>query len=71
MKPAFKLGQTVYHQKDLQQLPKMVIAITLQAGGSIVYTVADGDGNNTYHHEIELQPERDVILATSNFNDKN
>lgn len=69
MKPAFNIGDKVYLKTDLNQIPRIIVAITLQAGGSIVYTLI-AEAEQSYHHEIELQTERDVILATSNFNDK-
>lgn len=70
MKPAYQIGSTVYLKTDLSQIPRIITGIRFIAGGSILYDLM-ADTEPTCHHEIELSNERDVMLATSNFNDKN
>lgn len=66
----YKLGEGVYLITDQQQLKRMVTGIRFLIGGSILYDLAY-DVETSCHHEGEISNERDVILATSNYNDKN
>jgi hypothetical protein len=60
-KTTFKLGQLVYLRTDLEQLPRLVIAITFNiSGGTPIYTLSSGD-LSTGHHEEELQEEQSSI----------
>jgi hypothetical protein len=57
IKHQFKHRDTVYLLCDVEQSPRMVIAIILFPGNEIGYTLSC-DGETTDHYEWELAPEK-------------
>lgn len=61
----FNISQVVYLKTDTDQSPRIVTGIQLRPSSAITYGVSSG-AEETWHYDIELSDERDVILATSN-----
>lgn len=69
MKSRFNLGAKVFLKTDVNQYPRIITAIRLLTGGTICYDLAQSE-EVTVHNECELSEERDVILATTNYDNK-
>lgn len=54
---AFNIGETVYLVTDPEQLPRMVVAITLNSQNSYVYTLVCGL-IDSMHGEIEITRDK-------------
>lgn len=61
----FKIGQTVYLKADMEQRPRMVTGISLRPNNMVSYAIVEGSVE-TWHYNIEISAERDIIKATSN-----
>lgn len=61
----FKIGQIVYLKMDNDQHARMVIGISLRPSRSVTYCLAFGS-TESWHYEIEISEERDIVKATSN-----
>ena len=57
----FPIGQIVYLKTDIDQAPRVVIAQTLRACGSVVYTLGCGV-EETGHYEVEISTERNITI---------
>lgn len=58
----FDFGEIVYLKTDINQLPRMVVAIQKGADGGIVYKCAQGP-NEFWHYEIEITRDRNTTLC--------
>lgn len=61
----FDHGQMVYLKHDPDQNPRMVVSIKSFPGDMLMYDLVAGKDEST-HYEMEISPERDVLLATTN-----
>lgn len=62
----FDIGQIVYLKTDTMQLPRIINAI--QVAGDIttpMYRCCQ-ETEETWHYEIELSSEKDIMMVTSN-----
>jgi hypothetical protein len=58
----FKMGSWVYVKHDPEQVRRMVIAMTINIGGAVIYTLGCGDiDNEGDYFEEELSKEKNVI----------
>lgn len=69
MKSRFNLGAKVFLKTDVNQYPRLITAVRFLAGGSICYDLVQ-ELEASVHNECELSEERDVILATTNYDNK-
>jgi hypothetical protein len=60
----FNLGDSVYLSTDSDQHKRIVVGICVWPCG-IKYELGYGS-ITTWHHEIEMSIEKDVIIATTN-----
>ena len=60
----FDIGEIVYLKTDLEQLPRIIIAIMTCADNGILYKLSQGE-SVTWQYEIELSREQDVALRTA------
>lgn len=68
---AYQMHATVYRRLSTEPQKGMIISVCFGSGGSVIYTVAWGHGDDTKHHEMELttapswggQPEEPNIIS--------
>ena len=56
----YEIGQVVYLKTDTDQIPRIVISISVYKGGELLYKVASGT-QTSEHYEFELSKERELI----------
>ena len=59
----YQIGETVYLKTDCEQLERIVIGISIYPIG-VMYQLSCGI-DQTWHYDIEMSPDRDIIKATS------
>lgn len=59
----FNIGSIVYLRTDSEQLVYIVTGILIRPTG-VSYALTNGI-NESYHYDIEINTERDVLKATS------
>lgn len=59
----FDLGQIVFIKTDKEQQPRMIIGITVRPTG-LLYELNFGS-NSSWHFEIEISDEKDILLTTT------
>jgi hypothetical protein len=62
IKTRYDIGQLVYLTTDPVQEDRLITAIKIVAGGSVIYTLAAGVVE-TCHYEIELTAHKNVIKS--------
>ena len=60
----FEFGQVVYLKTDKEQLPRMVVRMSVKPS-EILYCIATGS-TETWHLEFEIAEEINVLMQTSN-----
>lgn len=58
-------GQTVYLVTDKDQLPRLVIEISVKPSGCVYYGIINGT-ESSYHYDFELTSEINFKLKTEN-----
>jgi len=63
----FKHGfeDIVYLKTDIDQVPRMVLEMSIAPKDCVQYKLAEGD-RTSWHYEIELSSKKDVIITSSN-----
>lgn len=61
----YDLGDLVYLKTDPDQCKRMVIGIDVREGVSVSYELGVGD-ESSWHYELEISAEKDVIACTTN-----
>lgn len=59
----FELGQIVYLKTDAEQIQRMVTQVTITVAG-LRYCLSAGT-NDTWHYEVEISEEKNVLISTS------
>lgn len=59
----FNIGETVYLRTDVEQLPRVVTAISFTKRTEPRYQLMSGVIVSGWHNELELSKERDVSLV--------
>jgi hypothetical protein len=57
----FEIGQTVYLKTDMEQMPRMVVAIIIGGNNSILYRLASAT-NETAHYACEITREKSPVM---------
>lgn len=59
----YNLGETVYLKTDSEQRPRLVIALTIRAGGSAsVYYELGCGAESSFHFDMEITSEVDETI---------
>lgn len=56
----YEIGQVVYLKTDTDQIPRIVISISVYKGGELLYKVASGTSTSE-HYEFELSKEKEFV----------
>ena len=62
---AFAIGDTVYLKTDTEQSKHIVTGYIVRPGGRLIYLISCCN-SESHHFDIELTPERDIMMTTSN-----
>ena len=66
-KTKFDIGQIVYLKTDCEQRQRIVTAIKVQDGGTLIYTLAEGIVES-FNYEIELSNKQDILITFAHGN---
>lgn len=61
----FSIGQDVYLKTDNMQKERIVTGITLRPNNGVTYCLSCNE-EDSWHYDIEINKERDILKATSN-----
>lgn len=61
----FNFGDIVYLKTDIDQKPRIVMAMEIYLEGEILYKVGCGT-LHSYHYALELSRDRDILLTQIN-----
>lgn len=61
----FEIGQVVYLRSDEDQRARIVVQIAIMPGASLRYCLNCGTVE-TWHYEIEVSAEKDILKTTTN-----
>jgi hypothetical protein len=57
----FEIGETVFLKTDIDQMPRMVVAIIIGGNNSILYRLASAT-NETVHYACEITHEKSPVM---------
>ncbi len=62
----FKHGfeDIVYLKTDINQVPRMVLEMSIASKNCVQYKLAEGD-SASWHYEIELSSDKDIVLTST------
>jgi len=66
-KTKYDIGQIVYLKTDCEQRQRMVTAIKVQNGGTLIYTLAEGIVES-FNYEIELSDKQNILITFAHGN---
>lgn len=62
MQMKYDTGQMVYLMTDVEQLARMIVAITTYIDGSVMYHLVCGTEHTT-HYEVEITEEKNILMG--------
>lgn len=65
IKNTFNLGDEVYLKTDTDQKKRLIVGLSININGSILYRLVCGTEDD-YHYEQEISETKDVVMTTSN-----
>lgn len=61
----YNFGEIVYLKTDMEQRPRIVIAMLIDGSSEPIYKLAQSTSSD-YHYGREISREKDIILTTTN-----
>jgi len=60
----FEIGEIVYLKTDLEQVKRLVVAITIRPENCIIYSLAHGM-DSSLHYDFEISREEDTVAKVT------